>query len=164
MIPSFSTNQGFFLDPGSTRELPWRNCLSLPQPGRCGWPSGSCHGYIIRTSEWEPKVVKAGIRGSEDRDEDGWMELRSQEGCVFLKDFFFWDIFFEKTHTHTLYDRILIYFDFVPLDICSVGSKNTNFANAVQWKVFVILWWDLLKLQQSWVGCFLAIKDSGSKR
>ena len=85
-------------------------------------------------------MVKAGIRGSEDGDEDGWMELRARRRVCFFKFFFGGGeiFFFEKTHT--LYDRILICFNFVPLDICSVGSKNTNFANAVQWKVFVILW------------------------
>ena len=69
------------------------------------------------------------------------MELRARRRVCFFKVFFLGEIFFfGKTHTHSLYDRIFIYFNFVPLEICSVGSKNTIFANAVQWKVLVKLW------------------------
>ena len=64
---------------------------------RCGWPSGSCHGYIIRTSEWEPKVVKAG-GGSEDGWKDGWSS--GVKKAVFFKGFFFFerDYFSKKPH------------------------------------------------------------------
>lgn len=63
MIPSLN-NQDFSWTPGPRDPgFPWRNCLPGRPSPRCGWPSGSCRGYITRTSEWEPKVVKAGIRG-----------------------------------------------------------------------------------------------------